>query len=64
MTIKLTVPDMACGTCATNITEAIQQLDDQATVQTDLETKQVVIASTASESSLKEAIAAAGYSLG
>jgi copper chaperone len=62
MTIELTVPDMACGACATTITEAIQQLDSQATVQTDLKTKQVTIASTASESSVREAIAAAGYS--
>jgi copper chaperone len=62
MTIELTVPDMACGACATTITEAIQQLDEQATVQTDLKTKQVKISSTASESSVKEAIAAAGYS--
>lgn len=63
MTIELTVPDMACGACVTTITEAIQQLDPQATVQTDLKTKQVAIASSASESAVKEAIAAAGYSL-
>jgi copper chaperone len=62
MTIELTVPDMACGACVTTITEAIQQLDEQATVKSDLKTKQVTIASTASESSLREAIAAAGYS--
>jgi copper chaperone len=62
MTIEITVPDMACSACATTITEAIQQLDDQATVQTDLTTKQVTIASIASESAVKEAIAAAGYS--
>jgi copper chaperone len=62
MTIELTVPDMACGACVTAITEAIQHLDAQAQIQADLQTKQLTIASTASESALKEAIAAAGYS--
>jgi copper chaperone len=62
MTIELTVPDMACGACVTAITEAIKHLDAQAQIQADLQTKQVIIASTASESSLKEAIATAGYS--
>jgi copper chaperone len=62
MTIELTVPDMACGACVTTITEAVQQLDEQARIKSDLKTKQVTIASTASESSLREAIAAAGYS--
>jgi copper chaperone len=62
MTIELTVPDMACSACVTAITEAIQHLDTQAQIQADLQTKQLTIASTASESALKEAIAAAGYS--
>jgi copper chaperone len=61
-TIQLTVPDMACGACATTITKAIHNLDSQAAVQADLQTKQVTIASSASASSVKEAIAAAGYS--
>jgi copper chaperone len=61
-TIQLTVPDMACGACATTITEAIHNVDSQAAVQADLKTKQVTIASSASASSVKEAIVAAGYS--
>ncbi|MEY2855769.1 MAG: hypothetical protein RLZZ74_78 [Cyanobacteriota bacterium] len=62
MTIELTIPDMACGACVTTITEAIQHLDAQAKIQADLQTKQITIASTASESSLRQAIATAGYS--
>jgi copper chaperone len=62
MTIELTIPDMACGACVTTITEAIQHLDAQAKIETDLKTKQITIASTASESSLRQAISTAGYS--
>lgn len=62
MTIQLHIPDMACGACANTITEAIHNLDSQATVQADTKTKQVTIETQASESSVKEAIAAAGYS--
>ncbi len=61
MTIQFLVPDMACGACAESITKAVQALDPQAQVQADTETKQVKIETQASESSVKDAIAAAGY---
>ena len=61
MTIQLKVPDMACGACAQSITEAIQNLDSQATVQANTDTKQVTIETQASESSVREAITSAGY---
>ncbi|VEP16565.1 Copper chaperone [Hyella patelloides LEGE 07179] len=61
MTIQLKVPDMACSVCAKNITEAIQNLDSQATVQANTDTKQVNIETQASESSVREAITSAGY---
>ncbi len=62
MTVQLKVPDMACGACAENITKAIVELDSQALVKADTETKQVTVETQASESSIKEAIVAAGYS--
>ena len=62
MTIQLKVPDMACGACAKTITEAIHSLDSQATVKADPQTKEVTVETQASESSVREAIAAAGYS--
>ena len=62
MTIELKVPDMACGACAKAITEAIHQLDDQAAVTADTQTKEVKIETQVSESSVRNAIAAAGYS--
>ncbi len=61
MTIQLKVPNMACAACGKTITKAIQAIDSQAEVQTDPQTKQVTIESNASESSVREAIAAAGY---
>ena len=61
MTIQFKVPDMACGACAESITKAVQALDPSAEVQADTETKQVTIETQASESSVKNAIASAGY---
>ena len=62
MTIELKVPDMACSACVKTITEAIHNIDAQANVQADSTTKELKIETTASESSIKEAITAAGYS--
>ena len=61
MTIQLEVPGMACGGCGKTITKAVQSIDPTAEVQTDPKTKQVTVESNASESSVREAIAAAGY---
>ena len=61
MTIQLKVPGMACGGCGKTITKAVQSVDPKAEVQTDPKTKQVMVESNASESSVREAIAAAGY---
>lgn len=59
----MTVPDMACSACAETITKAVQSLDDQATVNTNLDTKAVEIESSASDDQVKTAIANAGYSV-
>ena len=69
MTIELKVPNMACpkgyrfayGGCGKTITKAIHSIDPTAVVQTDPKTKRVIVDSNASESSVREAIAAAGY---
>ncbi|MGL4882178.1 MAG: heavy-metal-associated domain-containing protein [Waterburya sp.] len=61
MTIEFKVPDMACGACSESITKAILAIDAQASVKADPETKQVTVETQASESSIKEAIASAGY---
>lgn len=61
MTVELKVPNMACGACAETITQAVMDIDPKATVKADPKTKQVIVNTQASESSVKEAIAGAGY---
>ena len=61
MTIKLTVPGMACATCANNITNAVKFVDANAIVEADPKTKFVNIETQASETTIKEALIAAGY---
>ena len=61
MTIELKIPNMACGACAKTITQAVIDLDPKASVKANPETKQVIVNTQAPESSVKEAIAAAGY---
>ncbi len=61
MTIKLKVPDMACGACSETITQAILKIDPKASVKADPKTKQVIVQTQASESSVREAITTAGY---
>ena len=61
MTIEFNVPDMACDACAKAITQAVLALDSQALVKADSQTKQVTVDTSVSESSVKKAIADAGY---
>lgn len=61
MTLELKVPNMACSACADTITKAVQAIDPNAVVQADPKTKQVQVETQASETAIKEAIAAAGY---
>lgn len=59
--INLTVPDMACSACSETITQAILALDQQANIEANLTTKQVTVDTRCSETEIKTAIAAAGY---
>lgn len=61
MTIELKVPNMACGACGETITQAILSIDPKASVKADPKTKQVIVNTQVSESSIREAISAAGY---
>ena len=55
------VPDMSCAHCVKAITKAVQTLDANAKVETDLETKKVNIVSIANQKELVEALTEAGY---
>jgi len=61
MALQLTVLKLACPACVNAITEFIQTLDFTASVQANPKTKLVSIETQASETAIKEAIAAAGY---
>jgi copper chaperone len=61
MTLTLTVPNMSCSVCANNITKALQAVDVNATIEADPKTKLVSVDTQASETAIKEALAAAGY---
>ncbi len=63
MTLQLTVSNMACSACSETITKAIQAVDVAAKIETDLKTKLVSIETQVSETEVKEAITAAGYSV-
>ncbi|BAY89715.1 MULTISPECIES: heavy-metal-associated domain-containing protein [unclassified Tolypothrix] len=61
MTLQLTIPNMACSACANNITNALKVVDANANIQADPQTKLVTIDTQASETVIKEVLAAAGY---
>lgn len=59
--MQLNIEDMSCGGCVANITETIKQLDANASVTADLETRNIDVSTNASESQVRDALAAAGY---
>jgi copper chaperone len=63
ITIEFKVPNMACSACATTITDAIVAIDPTAKVEADPKTKQVKIETQQPEATVKQAIAAAGYTV-
>jgi copper chaperone len=58
---QLTIPNMACSACVTNITSAVQAVDAQAALSADLPSKVVSIDSQLSLAAIAEAITQAGY---
>jgi len=58
---SLNVPGMSCSHCTAAIEKAIKAIDPAAEVSCDLETHNVDVDSTVSESALATAIREAGY---
>ena len=56
-TVKLTVPDMACGHCANTVEEALQNVEGVDSVDVSLDDKEARVS--VSESVADEALAAA-----
>ncbi len=61
MTWQITIPNMACSACVTNITKAVQSVDPQATLSADLTSKQVSIDSDQPREAIVQLIIQAGY---
>ena len=55
------IEDMSCGHCVSTIEKAIKSVDPQATVKTDLTTKEVSVDTTAASGPIAEALKSAGY---
>ncbi|WP_320286343.1 heavy-metal-associated domain-containing protein [Mesorhizobium album] len=59
--LKLKVPEMSCGHCASTIEKAVKSIDPAARVVIDLGSSTVAVNSTAEESAIREVIKSAGY---
>ena len=59
--IELTLPAISCGHCVKTVTQTVQALDPAATVQVDLASKRVQIASTLPREQLEAALREEGY---
>ena len=59
--IQFSIPQMSCGHCVRAVTEAVKEVDPQATVDVDLASKKVNVESQAQRERLIEALTEAGY---
>lgn len=59
--LELHIPDMSCGHCKKAIQEAVQAVDQSATVEFDLESRHATVESSADSAVLITVLANAGY---
>jgi copper chaperone len=59
--IELTLPTMSCNHCVETIQRTVKKLDAAATVEADLGTHRVRIASTQAAETIRAALAEEGY---
>ncbi len=57
------VPDMTCSGCVRAVTNAVRDVDAAASVDADLETKQVRVTSAAEADALAAAVREAGFTV-
>ena len=60
--LEFHVPDMTCGGCVAAITKALQNVDSQARIETNLDTHQLRVATAASEGAVRKTLVDAGFS--
>ncbi|AZO61846.1 MULTISPECIES: heavy-metal-associated domain-containing protein [unclassified Mesorhizobium] len=59
--LKLKVPDMSCGHCASTIEKAVKSVDPAARVTVDLGSTTVAVETKADETAIRDVIKTAGY---
>ncbi|QND64673.1 heavy-metal-associated domain-containing protein [Mesorhizobium loti] len=59
--LKLKVPDMSCGHCASTIEKAVKSVDPAAKVIVDLGSSMVAVETKADETAIRDVIKSAGY---
>jgi copper chaperone len=59
--IEFKVPAISCGHCVRTVSEAVQEIDPQAKVEVDVDTKKVSVDSNADRARLVAALTEAGY---
>ena len=59
--IQINIPSMSCGHCVKAVTQAVQQVDPQAKVDVNLDTKRVRVESSAERQKIVDALVDAGY---
>jgi len=59
--LKLRVPDMSCGHCASTIEKAVKSIDPTAQVAIDLGASTVAVETKAGETAIRDVIRSAGY---
>jgi copper chaperone len=59
--ITFNIPQMTCGHCVKAVTEAVKEVDANATVAVDLQSKKVDVETTAEPQKVVAALAEAGY---
>jgi copper chaperone len=59
--MEFNVPDISCGHCVRAVTEAVKQVDPDAQVSVDLESKKVTVQTTREREAVAAALAEAGY---
>lgn len=55
------IENMSCGHCKASVEKAVTELDDDAELDFDMETREVEIDSTATKDAIVNALTAAGY---
>ena len=60
--MKLLINNMTCGGCARGVTASIKSIDENATVDVNLDSKVVTVDTNASSDKIVEALAENGFS--